>query len=355
MQVCSCLCFHLCSNLRIVKKRDVVRGWGAILAGRTPFLSIEITKECPLTCPGCYAYNEGHLGGETLLRQVSDYRGKELVDGVIGLIDAHRPVHVSLVGGEPLVRFKELGEILHLIEKRGIYIQLVTSAVRPIPVEWAKTRDLDIVVSIDGLPAEHDMRRKPATYERILQNIKGHLITPHCTITRQMTQRPGYLREFLAFWSTQKETRKIWMSIFTPQIGETSYEILPWDVRRRVVEELLVLREEFPKLAVPQKALKAYLNPPSDPSRCIFARTTTTITADLRQHVTPCQFGGNPDCSQCGCVATAGLEAVAAYRLPGIGIRAGSICEASLRVGSLMKRLRSVAQSGYPKDALNSD
>jgi hypothetical protein len=186
---------------------------------------------------------------------VSDYRGKELVDGVIGLIDAHRPVHVSLVGGEPLVRFKELGEILPLIEKRGIYIQLVTSAVRPIPVEWAKTRDLDIVVSIDGLPAEHDVRRKPATYERILQNIKGHLITPHCTITRQMTQRPGYLREFLAFWSTQKETRKIWMSIFTPQIGETSYEILPWDVRRRVVEELLVLREEFPKLAVPTKSL----------------------------------------------------------------------------------------------------
>ena len=67
-----------------------------------------------------------------------------------------------------------------------------------------------------------------------------------------MTERPGYLREFMAFWSAQKETQKIWVSLFTPQIGETSYEILPPDIRRQVIEELIVLREEFPKLAMPQ-------------------------------------------------------------------------------------------------------
>jgi sulfatase maturation enzyme AslB (radical SAM superfamily) len=227
-----------------------------------------------------------------------------------------------------------------------MFIQLVTSAVRPIPIEFAKTKDLDIVVSIDGLPAEHDVRRSPATYERILQNIKGHLITVHCTITRQMTERPGYLREFLTFWNAQKETRKIWFSIFTPQIGETSYEILPWDARRRVVEELLSIREEFPKLAaaMPPTVLRAYLKPPSDPMHCVFARSTTTITANLRQRVMPCQFGGNPDCSQCGCIATAGMEAVAGYRLPG-GIRAGSIFEASLKIGAMVNRLRPAAHA----------
>jgi sulfatase maturation enzyme AslB (radical SAM superfamily) len=279
------------------------------------------------------------------LRQVSDFRGKELVDRVIALIDQYRPVHVSLVGGEPLVRYKELGEILPQIEARRMYIQLVTSAVRTIPVEWASLRDLDLVVSIDGLPAEHDVRRKPATYERILQNIKGHRITVHCTITRQMTERPGYIREFLKFWSAQKETGKIWVSLFTPQIGETSYEILPQDARRRVVEELIILRKEFPKLAMPERVLKAYLAPPSDPSRCIFARTTTTITANLQQRVMPCQFGGNPDCSQCGCIATAGLEAVASYKLP-IGIRAGTICEVSLKVGTFLNRFRPSRSTG---------
>jgi MoaA/NifB/PqqE/SkfB family radical SAM enzyme len=330
---------------------DVLRGWKTILAGRTPFLSIEITKECPLTCPGCYAYGDEHLGGGTVLRQVSDFRGKELVDGVMGLVDAYKPMHVSLVGGEPLVRFKEVSEILPQLEARDMYIQVVTSAVRPIPIEWSRVKKMDLVVSIDGLPAEHDVRRKPATYDRILHHIKGHTITVHCTVTRQMTERPGYLREFMAFWSAQKETQKIWMSLFTPQIGETSYEILPQDVRRRVIDELLELRVEFPKLAMPRAALKAFLKPPVDPAHCIFARTTTTITANLRHRVTPCQFGGTPDCSQCGCMATAGLEALGAHALP-MGIRAGNIYEASLKVGSIMRRFRPLPHSKYAKEEI---
>src|SRR4051812_28654516 len=110
---------------------EILRGWKTILAGRTPFLSIEITKECPLTCPGCYAYGDEHLGGASTLRQVSDFKGQELVDRVLGLVDEYRPLHVSIVGGEPLVRFRELSQILPEIEKRNIHIQLVTSAVRP--------------------------------------------------------------------------------------------------------------------------------------------------------------------------------------------------------------------------------
>ena len=31
-------------------------------------LSIEITRECPLHCPGCYAYGDTHLGGSVTLR-----------------------------------------------------------------------------------------------------------------------------------------------------------------------------------------------------------------------------------------------------------------------------------------------
>jgi hypothetical protein len=134
-------------------------------------------------------------------------------------------------------------------------------------------------------------------------------------------------------------------------MGETSYEILPPDVRRRVIEELLILRDEFPKLAMPGAALKAFLTPPSDPQHCIFARTTTTITANLRHRVTPCQFGGTPDCSQCGCMATAGLEAVGAHRLP-MGIRAGVIYEASLKVGSLVNKIRPLPHTKYGKEAL---
>jgi sulfatase maturation enzyme AslB (radical SAM superfamily) len=319
---------------------EVIRGWGAILAGRTPFLSIEITKECPLTCPGCYAYGDEHLGGGTVLRQVSDFRGQALVDGVMAVIDQHRPLHVSLVGGEPLVRYKELNQIIPMLHARQIHVQVVTSAVRPIPPEWSKFSRMTISVSIDGLAPEHDVRRKPATYDRILKNIEGHQIVVHCTVTRQMTDRPGYLREFVEFWSSRQEVRKLWFSLFTPQIGETSHEILPWDRRLAVLRELSELGREFRKMETPEELIESYARPPSDPAHCIFARSATTITADLRSKITPCQFGGSPDCSQCGCAASAGLEAVGRYRLPLIGISAGALYEASLKVGAFVAEKR---------------
>src|SRR5579885_2456578 len=89
--------------------------WGKVLIGNAPMLSIEITKECPLHCPGCYAYSQEHLGSLTTLRQLSDYRGNELVGAVAALVRRMRPVHVSIVGGEPLVRYRELCDLLPLL------------------------------------------------------------------------------------------------------------------------------------------------------------------------------------------------------------------------------------------------
>src|SRR5215475_14030435 len=117
---------------------EILRGWKTILLGRAPFLSIEITRECPLACPGCYAYGDEHLGNGMLLKQVSDFKGDELVDRVLKLVDHYQPLHLSIVGGEPLVRFRELERILPEVSRRGIHVQLVTSAVRPIPREWAR-------------------------------------------------------------------------------------------------------------------------------------------------------------------------------------------------------------------------
>src|SRR3954453_9947850 len=90
----------------------ILTSWGRILQGYAPSLSIEITRECPLRCPGCYAYGEDHLGGTTTLREVRDFKGQEHTDGVLALIARHKPVHVSIVGGEPLVRYRELNELL---------------------------------------------------------------------------------------------------------------------------------------------------------------------------------------------------------------------------------------------------
>jgi MoaA/NifB/PqqE/SkfB family radical SAM enzyme len=318
----------------------IFAAWGRILAGHKPSLSIELTRECPLRCPGCYAYNDEHLGGEVTLRQVSDFKGQELIDGFFKLVDAHRPLHVSIVGGEPLVRFRELNTILPRLADRGIHSQLVTSAVRPIPSEWAALRRLQIVVSIDGLQPEHDERRKPATYERILKHIVGHQITVHCTVTRQQVRRDGYLEEFVRFWSENPHTRQIWVSLYTPQIGEVSDErLMPGD-REQVVAALRHLRRRYPKLAMPEGMIRVYEEPPSNPDECVFAQTTTCVSADFKHPISPCQFGGNPDCTNCGCIASAGLGAIARHRLPG-GLRVGAIFENSLRIGQTVRRMRS--------------
>jgi MoaA/NifB/PqqE/SkfB family radical SAM enzyme len=319
--------------------KGIIRGWAKILAGRQPNLSIEITRECPLTCPGCYAYGDDHLGGDVRLRELRDYKGSELVTRMLALIDKYRPLHVSIVGGEPLVRYKELHEILPRLAAKGIYTQLVTSAVRQIPLEWARLPRFQLVVSIDGLQPEHDARRKPATYERILRHIAGHQITVHCTVTRQQVRRDGYLDEFVRFWSANAAVAQLWISLYTPQLGELSAERLTKSDRERVIGELMRLRTQYPKLRMPKGMIESYVTPPHSPKECIFALTTACVSADFQKPITPCQFGGNPDCANCGCIASAALAAVGRHRLPG-AIRVGAIFEHSYQVGTHVKRVR---------------
>lgn len=317
--------------------KPILQTWGRTLYGRVPTLSIEITRECPLRCPGCYAYDDAHLG-TTNLRNLSDFKGEELVARVLDLVDRHKPLHLSIVGGDPLVRYRELETLLPQLVRRRIHVQVVTSAFRSIPSSWAALPNVQLAVSVDGLQPEHDLRRKPATYQRILQNIQGHHVAIHCTITSAMTKRSGYIPEFLDFWSANPSVEKIWMSIFTPQRGASNVECLTWDERRSVVELLLRVRQDYPKLDMPEGMLKEYLSPPASPAQCIFAQTTRTISADFKTRVEPCQFGGDPDCSQCGCMASMGLAAIGHHKLIG-PLTAGHLFWASASIGRYVKLL----------------
>ena len=327
-----------------MEKRAVMQAWGLILSGYRPNLSIEITRECPLRCPGCYAYGDTHLGGDVVLRQLADYKGQELIDGVLDVVKRHKPLHLSIVGGEPLVRFRELEVLLPKLTGMGVHVQLVTSAVRPIPEAWSNMPRLQVVVSIDGLQPEHDARRTPATYDRILKHIKGQNITVHCTITRQQS-RSGYLTEFTNFWAPQPDVKRIWFSLYTPQKGEQSPEMLTREDRERVVREVTELHAREPKLhdMIPS-VVRGYLNPPQNPDECIFAKTTDCLSSDLRRVVTPCQYGGDPDCTQCGCMASVGLGAVGDYKLGGM-LPLRTVFDASLAVGAGMRWLRGDGQA----------
>ena len=200
----------------------IISAWGRILAGYMPALSIEITRECPLHCPGCYAYGDDHLGGDMTLREVRDFKGQELVDGVLALVDRHKPLHVSIVGGEPLVRYRELEHDHSGASRRAAFTRSSSRAPSArFRRHWPTLPRTTIVVSIDGLQPEHDVRRTPATYDRILKHIVG--IRSPCTARSPGSRSTGRAtsRNSCASGPTRTEVRKIWISLYTPQIGES--------------------------------------------------------------------------------------------------------------------------------------
>jgi organic radical activating enzyme len=321
-----------------MRSSDIFPVWGRILRGFQPFLSVEITKECPLQCPGCYAYAPGHLNERHSIRSVPEWRGNELIDRFFAGVRLFHPLHVSIVGGEPLLRYRELTPIIGRLDKMGIETQIVTSAVRRVPIEWEKFKNLHLVVSVDGLQTEHEIRRAPATYERILMNIKGHEVIVHCTVVRQFLDRPEYLREFVHLWSQIKNVRKIWISLYTPQKGEISAERIPLEYRNVAIDRIAELQLQYPKLYAPDFLLQGYRHPPHSPSECIFAQVTKCIAADLITPVTPCQIGGNPECTECGCVAAAGMSSFGKMKLAGL-LKISNVFAFSQKVGQKVRSI----------------
>jgi organic radical activating enzyme len=266
------------------------------------------------------------------MRSLSEWQGNELVEKVQALVQRFRPLHVSIVGGEPLVRYKEVTRIISHLANLGIETQVVTSAVRPIPLEWSYFSNLHLVVSVDGLQGEHDARRAPATYDRILANIDSHVVIVHCTIIPEFLTEPDYLEKFVRTWSLRKNVRKIWFSLFTPQQGEFTSERLSVECRTKAIDKIVSLQGRYPKLYAPDIMTYGYRHPPKSPSECIFAQVTKCVAADLTTPIVPCQIGGKPECLECGCVASAGLASIGQFRLAGL-LKVSDVFAVSIKLG----------------------
>ena len=207
----------------------------------------------------------GIWAADVTLTQLSDSRGETLVQGILRLVDQHDPMQLSLVGGEPMMRHRELSKLLPILSARGIYTMVVTSGVIPIPAEWTSLPRVTVAISVDGLPEHHDERRKPATYERILRNIAGRRVYIHWTAVRAHVQDLSYAERYLEFWSAREEVHRIWMSVYTPQRGEQSAERLTLEDRKRLAEAIPELATKYPKFLIKSGMARAILSPPSSP------------------------------------------------------------------------------------------
>jgi hypothetical protein len=130
-----------------------------------------------------------------------------------------------------------------------------------------------------------------------------------------------------------------WLSLYTPQTGETSAEMITPESRTALAKELPELRKRFPKLLMTEGFANAYVESPANPAECTFSKMSVNYSADLRTRVEPCIFGGNPDCTQCGCAVSAGFHWAGNHHIAGpLSVR--HLVNGSVVVGSAMNRLR---------------
>ncbi len=131
----------------------------------------------------------------------------------------------------------------------------------------------------------------------------------------------------------QHATATCCRSCLAKWLGIQAGKMLSREERLHAIADMLALRKSFPKLDMPEELIRQFAKPPHSPSECVFALTTQTLSADLKTRITPCQFGGNPDCESCGCIASMGLGAIAAHRIGGI-IPVGALFRASIGIGA---------------------
>jgi hypothetical protein len=154
-----------------------------------------------------------------------------------------------------------------------------------------------------------------------------------------MLERKSYLEEYARFWNARDEVRDIWVSLYSPQRGEQSAECLSPQQREQIARELPRLYALYPKLLVPSGYAQALLHPPVSPKDCTFSRLSKNYSADLKTRVEPCVFGGNPDCAQCGCSASAATHWICEKRLVG-PLKIKHMLHGSMHIGNTTARLQ---------------
>ena len=71
----------------------------------------------------------------------------------------------------------------------------------------------------------------------------------------------------MQFWSARPEVHCIWVSVYTPQIGEKSPETLTPEHRVELARQLPALAKQYRKLLFHEGMARAIISPPKEPCR----------------------------------------------------------------------------------------
>lgn len=178
----------------ILKEIDTLKEEGKIfspeiplpkLYGEPPYLlksmCINISHDCDMRCGYCFA-STGDFGGERKL--MSAEMGKKAIDFLIEHSGNREKLDVDFFGGEPLLNFDAVKEIILYMYKRGkeahkkfkITVTTNVLSLSEEELQFLNTYGINLVLSLDGRKEVHDRVRRDrdgnGTYDRIVENIK---------------------------------------------------------------------------------------------------------------------------------------------------------------------------------------
>lgn len=214
-------------------------------------MCLNIAHDCNLKCKYCFA-SEGDYKGEREL--MSPEVGKKAIDFVIKNSGPRHNIEVDLFGGEPLMNFESVKEIMDYAKEQGklhnknIRFTITTNAtlLNDENMEYINQNMGNVVLSIDGRKEVNDKIRTrfdgSGTYDQILPKIKK--MAEMRQGNKQYYARGTFTRENLDFFEDVMELANEGFKEISiePVVLEDSH---PLSLRR---EDLPVIFEQYDKL-----------------------------------------------------------------------------------------------------------
>ncbi len=296
--------------------------------------SIEITDRCNAGCNYCYVYpsewNQSQRMAGYLQLSTPEHRQKEQqVFETLARLHRQGIVHVTLIGGEPLLASK----IIYRAAELFPVVWVVTNGAAKHPVNLP--RSVVISVSIDGPPEFHNQIRDPSGFfakheygnltgmsaaiaRNINQSERGAFV--HITLTKQSLPRFPETVDWLV--TDLNKLRGIMVS-GAATTGSDRPNTLSSDDKQLIKQMIEDAAERYGWQLFPfnQPQVNAYLFNPeyaiTDPAQCTVARRVDSIGFDGNS-VGKCVLRDQTDCATCACNLTGLMRAVSAQDQPSI-------------------------------------
>jgi uncharacterized protein len=138
---------------------------------------IFLTTFCNLRCKYCIA-------GEMPRLHMDSKTGRKVVDFFMDLSEGAKSIDYSFTGGEPLIRFPLMKEIVLYAKRKGKEKNIVTTftvktngtILNPEILSFLKRHSVNVFVSIDGNSESHNKYRKNYKHSETHKKVKNNLL-----------------------------------------------------------------------------------------------------------------------------------------------------------------------------------